>query len=163
MVAQNSSKPPWKRPEKSRIRGFTFQADFKKGITCDQKRKYAIISFAFWSPKTAAKSLQTTLAATKKSKFYEGNSLFWPISRKGLVVIKNGNTQLFPSRFGHPKQLQLRSKPPWWWRRARGRGGGDGRGGSRKGRGAKSRERKGCQLLYISSHLPIARTCGKYW
>ena len=40
------------------IRGFTFQADFKKGITCDQKREHAIISFAFWSPKTAAKSAE---------------------------------------------------------------------------------------------------------
>ena len=28
-------------------------------------------------------------------------------------MIKNGNTELFPSRFGRPKQLQNRSKPPW--------------------------------------------------
>ena len=41
-------------------------ADFKEVILCDQKRKYAIISFAFWSPKTAAKSLKTTLAVTRK-------------------------------------------------------------------------------------------------
>ena len=30
-----------------------------------KKRKYAIISFAFWSPKVAAKPLQTTLEATR--------------------------------------------------------------------------------------------------
>ena len=33
-----------------------------------KKRKYAIISFAFWSPKLAAKSLKTTLEATRKIK-----------------------------------------------------------------------------------------------
>ena len=51
------------------IKEFAFLADFDEGITCDQKRNYAIISFALWSPKTAAKSLQTTLEATRKIKF----------------------------------------------------------------------------------------------
>ena len=43
-----------------------------------------------------------------------------------------------------------------------GRGGGEGRA-KRKGREAKRRGGKGSQSLYTSHHLPIARTCGKYW
>ena len=63
LVAQNSCKIApnhlgGDQKNQELIRGFTFQADFKKGITCDQKRKYAIIAFAFWSPKAAAKSAE---------------------------------------------------------------------------------------------------------
>ena len=69
------------------FREFVLFADFKKGIICDQKRKYAIISFAFWSPKAVAKSLQTTLAATSREEGRgEGGSVH-PSARRGHLFI----------------------------------------------------------------------------